>query len=71
MVKKAKSITKTKRVPRLPDGTRINPNIRPAAGTMGFRKKGSQFKSGVSHSTISAHEQAEAYKGIDGPEEEV
>jgi hypothetical protein len=71
MAKKAKSITKTKRIPRLPDGKRINPNIHPAAGTMGFRKKGSSFKSGVSHSTITQHELNEAYKGIDGPEEEV
>jgi hypothetical protein len=68
MVKKAKSKVQTKGVP---EGTHINPNIRPAAGNLGFRKRGSQFKSGVSHSQITQHELNEAYRGIDGPEEEV
>jgi hypothetical protein len=36
----------------------------------GFRKKGSSFKTGNSHSTISAAEQAAAYRGIDNPEQE-
>jgi hypothetical protein len=35
-----------------------------------FRKKGSSFKTGNSHSTITAAEQSAAYRGIDGPKKE-
>lgn len=62
----------TKRVNR-DSRLQINLTPHPSGGQQprAFRKKGSSFKTGNSHSRITAAEQAAAYRGIDNnPEQE-
>jgi len=71
-VRKGGSTTTTKRLYAGPPPS-ISVSRHPADGRQphGFRKKGSSFKTGNSHSTITAAELAAAHRGIDNnPEQE-
>lgn len=65
MTTKTKSVNRNSRL-QINCGKHPTDGLQPKA----FRRKGSRFKSGVSHSKITAAEQAAAYRGIDAPEEE-
>jgi hypothetical protein len=62
--------TTTKHISAMPPSSSMSRHPSDGLQPHGFRKKGSQFKVGNSHSTITANEQAEAYRGIDAPEKE-